>query len=37
MIINAALTTTPGPGTYRLPSPFDKFTRISLLGKRILP
>lgn len=27
------LTTTPGPGTYRLPSPFDKYTRISLIGK----
>lgn len=29
----ASLTITPGPGTYRLASPFDKFTRISLIGK----
>jgi len=30
---NVGLAITPGPGTYRLPSPFDKYTRISLLGK----
>eukprot|EP00826_Nyctotherus_ovalis_P058680 TRINITY_DN808_c0_g1_i1.p1 TRINITY_DN808_c0_g1~~TRINITY_DN808_c0_g1_i1.p1 ORF type:complete len:277 (-),score=12.33 TRINITY_DN808_c0_g1_i1:34-864(-) len=28
-----SLTVTPGPGTYKLTSPFDKYARISLIGK----
>ena len=32
-VSSVGLTITPGPGTYKQPSPFDKFTRISLIGK----